>query len=87
MKKVFYFLTLGLALGFSSCSSDEDSVSNEGVNAAAKTASTAKKAVTDPAVGITTTLNLTSALLANGTAFVLAAQSTFVKDPSNYILQ
>jgi len=67
MKKVFYFLTLGLALGFSSCSSDEDSVSNEGVNAAAKTASTAKKAVTDPAVGITTTLNLTSALLANGT--------------------
>lgn len=66
MKKVVYFLTFGLMLGFSSCSSDDDVLSSES-NSAVKTSSkTAKIAVTDPSIGTTTTLNLTSALLSSG---------------------
>jgi len=68
MKKVVYFLTLGLALGFSSCSSDDDVLSNESANSVVNSSSkTAKTAVTDPSIGTTTTLNLTSALLSSGT--------------------
>jgi hypothetical protein len=67
MKKAVYFLTLGLMLGFSSCNSEDDVLSNEStvsvVNASSKTARTA---VADPAIGTTTTLNLTSALLSSG---------------------
>jgi len=68
MKKVFYFLTVGLLLGLSSCSNDENFESNDSTNAAIKTSgSTARKALADPAVGTTTTLNLTSSLLTSGT--------------------
>ncbi|RYF12667.1 MAG: DUF4465 domain-containing protein [Flavobacteriales bacterium] len=68
MKKVVYFLTLGLLLGFSSCSSDDDALNNETSASASKNlGSTAKIAVTDPAIGSTTTLNLTSSLLTSGT--------------------
>ncbi|WP_433830105.1 DUF4465 domain-containing protein [Flavobacterium anhuiense] len=71
MKKAVYFLTLGLLLGFSSCSSDDDVLSNEAsVSALSSTGKTAKVAVTDPSVGTTTTLNLTSSLLSNGTATI-----------------
>ncbi|WP_289658899.1 DUF4465 domain-containing protein [Flavobacterium panacagri] len=67
MKKVVYFLTLGLVLGFSSCSSDEDVLSSESANSVVNsTSKTARTAVTDPAIGTTTTLNLTSALLSSG---------------------
>jgi len=67
MKKVVYFLTLGLMLGFSSCSSDDDVLNAESSVSTLKNSSkTAKIAVTDPAVGTTTTLNLTSALLSSG---------------------
>ncbi|WP_166923141.1 DUF4465 domain-containing protein [Flavobacterium poyangense] len=68
MKKVVYFLTVGLLLGLSSCNNEEDTLINDSTNAVKyNTSSTAKKAVTDPAIGTTTTLNLTSALLTNGT--------------------
>ncbi|MBE8728266.1 DUF4465 domain-containing protein [Flavobacterium hungaricum] len=68
MKKAVYFLTLGLLLGFSSCSSDDDVLSNEAaVSVLNKSGSTAKTAVTDPSIGTTTTLNLTSSLLSSGT--------------------
>ncbi|OXB11865.1 DUF4465 domain-containing protein [Flavobacterium reichenbachii] len=68
MKKVVYFLTLGLMIGFSSCSSDDDVLSSESsVSGLKNTAKTAKIAVTDPSVGTTTTLNLTNALLSSGT--------------------
>ncbi|PBJ16012.1 DUF4465 domain-containing protein [Flavobacterium sp. ACN6] len=67
MKKVVYFLTLGLMLGFSSCSSDDDVLNSGSADAVLKTSSaTAKTAVTDPSIGTTTTLNLTSALLSSG---------------------
>ncbi|KUJ62397.1 hypothetical protein AR687_08030 [Flavobacteriaceae bacterium CRH] len=68
MKKVVYFLTLGLMLGFSSCNSDDDVLNNEtSVSTLNGSGTTAKIAVTDPSVGTTTTLNLTSALLTSGT--------------------
>ncbi|MBF4515779.1 DUF4465 domain-containing protein [Flavobacterium sp. ANB] len=67
MKKVVYFLTLGLMLGFSSCSSDDEVLSNETVSTLNNSGKTAKIAVTDPSIGTTTTLNLTSALLSSGT--------------------
>lgn len=67
MKKAVYFLTLGLMLGFSSCNNDDDVLTNESSNSVVTGSSkTAKIAVTDPAVGTTTTLNLTNALLASG---------------------
>jgi len=68
MKKLFYFLTVSLLLGVSSCSNEEDLLTNDSTNATAKIASsTAKKAVIDPSIGTTTTLNLTSSLLTSGT--------------------
>lgn len=69
MKKVLYFLTLGLALGFSSCSSDDDVLTVDNANSALKNSKsiTSKTAVTDPSIGTTTTLNLTSSLLSSGT--------------------
>ncbi|CAM3541430.1 DUF4465 domain-containing protein [Flavobacterium chungbukense] len=68
MKKAVYFLTLGLLLGFSSCSSDDEVFSNESsVSSGNNTSKTAKVAVTDPSIGTTTTLNLTSSLLSSGT--------------------
>ncbi|AWK05600.1 hypothetical protein HYN56_15690 [Flavobacterium crocinum] len=67
MKKVVYFLTLGLALGFSSCSNDDVILSDERANLVVSNSSkTAKTAVTDPSIGTTTTLNLTSTLLNSG---------------------
>ena len=67
MKKVLYFLTVGLMLGLSSCSNDENLLNNESSNATVNSSGvTSKKAVTDPAVGTTTTLNLTSSLLTSG---------------------
>lgn len=67
MKKVVYFLTLGLALGFSSCSNDDAVLSSESANSVVSNSSkTAKTAVTDPSIGTTTTLNLTSSLLSSG---------------------
>ncbi|PXY47120.1 DUF4465 domain-containing protein [Flavobacterium hydrophilum] len=68
MKKVFCFLTLGLMLGFSSCSSDDDVLSNENDTARKSSGLTSKSAVTDPSIGTTTTLNLTSSLLSSGTS-------------------
>ncbi|MFD1602848.1 DUF4465 domain-containing protein [Flavobacterium artemisiae] len=68
MKKAVYFLTLGLMLGFASCSSDDDVLSSENASALkSASAKTARTAVTDPSIGTTTTLNLTSSLLTNGT--------------------
>lgn len=68
MKKAVYFLTLGLMLGFSSCSSDDDVLTNENSSSLkTSTGKTAKTAITDPSIGTTTTLNLTSSLLTNGT--------------------
>ena len=67
MKKVFYFLTVGVLLGLSSCSNEEDPLVNDNSAAVKSASSTARKSVTDPAVGTTTTLNLTSALLSAGT--------------------
>lgn len=66
MKKVFYFLTVGLLLGLSSCSNDEDQLVNGGTNATANSTNLTKRILADPAIGTTTTLNLTSALLTNG---------------------
>lgn len=68
MKKAVYFLTLGLMLGFSSCSSDDDVLSNENGTALKSSGLTSKSAVTDPSIGTTTTLNLTSSLLSSGTS-------------------
>lgn len=62
MKKVFYFLTVCLFLGLSSCSNQDDVLTNESPDAAAS----ALRLSSDPAIGTTTTLNLTSALLTNG---------------------
>ncbi|MDN3673310.1 DUF4465 domain-containing protein [Flavobacterium branchiarum] len=66
MKKVFYFLTVGLLLGLSSCSNEDDQLVNGSSNATVNSANSTKRIVADPAIGTTTTLNLTSALLANG---------------------
>lgn len=69
MKKVIYFLTVGLLLGLSSCSNEDAISNNENANSIINSSNgTAKTAVTDPAIGTTTTLNLTSALLASGTS-------------------
>ncbi|URC11404.1 DUF4465 domain-containing protein [Flavobacterium sp. B183] len=69
MKKVLYFLTVGLILGLSSCSNDENLLNSESGSAAIKSSgSTSKSAVTDPSIGTTTTLNLTSSLLTSGTS-------------------
>lgn len=66
MKKVFYFLTVGLLLGLSSCSNEDDQLVNGVANATVNSANLTKRIVTDPGIGTTTTLNLTSALLTNG---------------------
>lgn len=66
MKKVLYFLTVGLLLGLSSCSSEDDQVINGGANATVNSTNLTKRIVADPGIGTTTTLNLTSGLLANG---------------------
>lgn len=67
MKKVLYFLTVGLFLGLSSCNNDDAPFNNESANAAAQSSSgITRKTVTDPAVGSTSTLTLTSALLTSG---------------------
>ncbi|MFB9076733.1 DUF4465 domain-containing protein [Flavobacterium procerum] len=66
MKKVIYLLTFGLMLGLGSCSNDEDLLIDGSASAVAHSGKTAKTAVTDPAIGTTTTLNLTSALLTSG---------------------
>lgn len=68
MKKVIYFLTVGLLLGLSSCSNDEDVLIDGNTNAAVNsTNASTKRILSDPAIGTTTTLNLTNALLASGT--------------------
>jgi len=68
MKKVLYFLTVGLFLGLSSCNNDDAPLSNDGANAVVNnTAGTGKKTlVVDPAIGTTSTLTLTSSLLSSG---------------------
>lgn len=69
MKKIFYFLTICVLLILVSCSNEDDVLVTDSSTIIAKNSSnfsTAKKAVTDPVIGSTTTLNLTSALLTNG---------------------
>lgn len=65
MKKVFYFFTVSLLLGFMSCSSEDDFYVNESVDPGS---SKILKSVSDPSVGTTTTLNLTAGLLSGGTS-------------------
>lgn len=63
MKKVFYFFTMSLLIGFMSCSKEDDFFVNEPENlGSAKTL----KSVSDPSLGTTTTLNLTHDLLNDG---------------------
>jgi len=63
MKKVFYFFTVSLLLGFMSCSSEDDFYGNEPIDSGS---SKTLKSVTDPSVGTTTTLNLSNDLLIGG---------------------
>jgi hypothetical protein len=68
MKKVIYFLTVGLLLGLSSCTNEDDALIDGNANALTNSTNpSTKRILADPAIGTTTTLNLTNALLASGT--------------------
>lgn len=68
MKKVLYFLTVGVLLGLSSCNNDDAPLSGESANTVVLSKNgITRKTVTDPAIGTTSTLTLTNALLAGGT--------------------
>lgn len=65
MKKVFYFFSVILLLGFYSCSNESDFL-DQTDQTAGSVVSRGVSGVVDPAIGTSTTLTLTNALLSGG---------------------